>query len=110
MGLLGLSTFNTAQRKKEIGIRKVLGASSTGIALLLSKDFTQLVIIALFIASPAAWWLMQVWLQNFAYHIQISVWIFISSGAAALFIAWFTVSYQSISAASLNPVKSLRSE
>jgi putative ABC transport system permease protein len=110
LGLLGLSAFSTAQRKKEIGIRKILGASAIGITALLSREFTRLVIIALLIASPAAWWVMQSWLQGFAYHIQISFWTFVFSGAAALFIALLTVSYQAIKAAIVNPVKSLRNE
>jgi putative ABC transport system permease protein len=110
LGLLGLSAFSTAQRKKEIGVRKVLGASAASITALLSKDFARLVIISLLFASPAAWWLMQVWLQNFAYHIQISVWVFITSGTAALTIALLTVSVQSVKAAMTNPVKNLRAE
>ena len=110
LGLLGLSAFSTAQRKKEIGIRKVLGASVTSIAALLSKDFVRLVFIALIVASPLAWWAMHSWLQGFAYRIQISWWVFVLSGSAALLIALFTVSFQSLKAALVNPVKSLRSE
>jgi len=110
LGLLGLSAFSTAQRKKEIGIRKVLGASAASIAALLSKDFARLVIISLLIASPAAWWLMHLWLQNFAYHIQISAWVFIISGTSALIIALLTVSFQSVKAAIGSPVKNLRAE
>jgi len=110
LGLLGLSAFSTAQRKKEIGIRKVLGASVTSIAALLSKDFIQLVFIALIIASPFAWWAMHNWLQGFAYRIQISWWVFVLSGSAALLIALFTVSFQSVKAAMVNSVKNLKSE
>jgi putative ABC transport system permease protein len=110
LGLLGLSAFSMAQRRKEIGVRKVLGASTAGIAALLSKDFVKLVFIALLIASPIAWIAMQSWLQGFAYRIQISWWVFVISGASALFIALATVSFQSIKAALVNPVKSLRSE
>jgi len=110
LGLLGLSAFSTAQRRKEIGIRKVLGASSAGIAALLSKDFVRLVFMAILIASPLAWLAMRNWLQDFAYRIQISWWVFILSGAVALLIALLTVSLQSIKAALANPVKSLRSE
>ncbi|SHN20457.1 FtsX-like permease family protein [Mucilaginibacter sp. OK098] len=110
LGLLGLSAFSTAQRKKEIGIRKVLGASVTSIAALLSKDFVRLVFIALIVASPLAWWAMHSWLQGFAYRIQISWWVFVLSGSAALLIALFTVSFQSVKAALVNPVKSLKSE
>jgi putative ABC transport system permease protein len=110
LGLLGLSAFSTAQRKKEIGIRKVMGASVTSIAALLSKDFVTLVFIALIVASPLAWLAMHSWLQGFAYRIQISWWVFVLSGSAALLIALFTVSFQSIRAALVNPVKSLKSE
>ncbi|MCR8558737.1 ABC transporter permease [Mucilaginibacter sp. BJC16-A38] len=110
LGLLGLSAFSTAQRKKEIGIRKVMGASVTSIAALLSKDFVQLVFIALVIASPLAWLVMHTWLQDFAYRINISWWVFVFSGAAAILIALVTVSFQSIKAALVNPVKSLKSE
>ncbi|MES2109516.1 MAG: ABC transporter permease [Bacteroidota bacterium] len=110
LGLLGLSAFSMAQRRKEIGVRKVLGASTAGIAALLSKDFVKLVVIALLIASPIAWLAMQSWLQGFAYRIQISWWVFVVSGCSALFIALVTVSFQSVKAALVNPVKSLRSE
>lgn len=110
LGLLGLSAFSMAQRRKEIGVRKVLGASTAGIAAMLSKDFVKLVFIALLIASPIAWIAMQTWLQGFAYRIQISWWVFVVSGASALFIALTTVSFQSVKAALVNPVKSLRSE
>ncbi|HEY8928181.1 MAG TPA: FtsX-like permease family protein [Mucilaginibacter sp.] len=110
LGLLGLSAFSTAQRKKEIGIRKVLGATTAGIAALLSKDFVRLVFVAIIIASPLARLAMHHWLQDFAYRIQISWWVFVLSGAVALFIALLTVSLQSIKAALANPVKSLRSE
>jgi len=110
LGLLGLSAFSTAQRKKEIGIRKVMGASVTSIAALLSKDFVQLVFIALVIASPLAWLAMHTWLQDFAYRVNISWWVFVLSGAAAILIALVTVSFQSVKAALVNPVKSLKSE
>jgi putative ABC transport system permease protein len=110
LGVLGLIIQSTAQRKKEIGIRKVLGASVTSIVSLFSIDFVKLIIIAVFIASPVAWWLMTKWLQGFAYRMQISGWIFIAAGSGALFIALITVSFQSIKAANANPVKSLRTE
>ena len=110
LGLLGLSAYNIAQRKKEIGIRKILGASVTNITLMLSKDFVKLIVIALLITSPVSWWLMHNWLQNFAYRINIPLWVFISSGLAAVFIALFTISFQSIKAAIANPVTNLRSE
>jgi putative ABC transport system permease protein len=109
-GLLGLSAYNVLQRKKEIGIRKVFGASVQNIAYLLSKDFTKLVLMASVIAVPVAWWLMSKWLQGFAYRITISWWIFFLAGPAALLIALITVSFQSIKAAMANPVKSLRTE
>ncbi len=110
LGLLGLSAFSTAQRKKEIGVRKVMGASAAGIAVLLSRDFINLVFIALLIASPLAWWAMNAWLRDFAYRIHISLWVFVFSGAAALFIALLTVSFLSVRAAVVNPVKSLRND
>jgi len=109
-GLLGLSAYNVLQRKKEIGIRKVFGASVQNITYLLSKDFAKLVLIASLIAVPLAWWLMSKWLQNFAYRINISVWIFVIAGIAALLIALVTISFQSIKAAIANPAKSLRTE
>ncbi|MBA3675158.1 MAG: ABC transporter permease, partial [Chitinophagaceae bacterium] len=110
LGLFGLSTFAIQQRTKEIGIRKVLGASVSGLIALLSKDFLKLVIIAIVIALPIAWYFMNNWLQDFAYRVNISWWIFILSGAAALLIALITVSFQSIKAALANPVKNLRTE
>ncbi len=110
MGILGLSIFAAQQRIKEIGIRKVLGASVVSIAGELSKEFHKPVLIAAFIASPIAWYAMHKWLQDFAYRIDISWWVFILSGAAALLIALITVSFQSIKAALANPVKSLRTE
>jgi putative ABC transport system permease protein len=110
LGLFGLATFMAEQRTKEIGIRKVLGASVTGIASLLSKDFLKLVVTALVIATPVAWWAMHNWLQNFAYHINISWWIFLLAGFVSVFIALITVSFQAIRAALANPVKSLRTE
>jgi putative ABC transport system permease protein len=110
LGLLGLSAYNIAQRKKEIGVRKLLGASVSNITLLLCADFIKLIIIALLITSPVSWLLMHNWLQNFAYRINIPVWIFISSGLAAIFIALFTISFQSVKAAIANPIKNLRPE
>ena len=110
LGLIGLSAFSAAQRKKEIGVRKVLGASVISITALLSKEFVKLVLLAFIIASPLAWWAMHNWLQDFAYRIQISWWLFMGSGAAALLITLFAVSFQSVKAALANPVKSLRSE
>lgn len=110
LGLFGLATFMASQRTKEIGIRKVLGASIASIATLLSKDFIKLIIIAIVIASPIAWWAMNKWLQGFAYRIDLSVWIFLIAGVATILIALITVSFQSIKAATSNPVKSLRTE
>lgn len=110
MGLFGLATFSAQQRIKEIGIRKVLGASVTQITALLSKDFLKLVFLAFIIASPVAWFVMNKWLQNFAYRITINWWIFLFAGMIAILIALLTVSYQAIKAAVANPVKSLRTE
>ena len=110
MGLFGLVAFTTQRRTKEIGIRKVLGASVTQIVNLLSKDFLKLVILGIVIASPIAYWAMNNWLQDFAYRVEISWWIFALAGIVAIIIALLTVSYQSIRAAMANPVKSLRTE
>jgi putative ABC transport system permease protein len=110
LGLFGLATFSAEQRIKEVGIRKVLGASITNIVALLSRDFLYLVMIALVIASPIAWWVMSKWLQDFAYRTGISWWVFVLTGIAALMIALLTVSMQAIKAAATNPVKNLRTE
>ncbi len=110
LGLFGLATHAAAQRIKEIGIRKVLGATTEGIVALLSKDFLKLVVIALVIASPLAWYLMKEWLQDFAYRIDIQWYVFAVAGVVAVVVAFLTVSYQGIRAALANPVKSLRSE
>ncbi|HEY8931255.1 MAG TPA: ABC transporter permease [Mucilaginibacter sp.] len=110
MGLFALAAFMAESRIKEIGIRKVLGASVTAITTLLSKDFLVLVGIACIIASPIAWWLMNKWLQSYPMHIGIGYWVFILTGAAAILIALFTVGFQAFKAAILNPVKNLRSE
>ncbi len=110
LGLFGLATFAAQQRVKEIGIRKVLGASVNEIVRLLSKDFLKLVFIALIIATPIAWFFMNKWLQDFAYRINISWWIFLVAGFVAILIAVVTVSFQAIKAAVANPVKSLRTE
>jgi putative ABC transport system permease protein len=110
LGLFGLATFTAAQRTKEIGIRKVLGASVTGIVALLSKDFIKLVFIAALIAFPLAWWSMNKWLEDFAYRIHIGWWVFVVAGLSALLVALVTISYQAIKAALANPVKSLRME
>lgn len=109
-GLLGLVTFSAEQRTKEIGIRKVLGASVSGIIALLSKDFLKLVLIAIFIASPVAWYAMSRWLEDFAYKIDLEWGVFAATSVMAVGIALLTVSFQSVRAALMNPVKSLRSE
>lgn len=110
LGLFGLATFVAEQKTKEIGIRKVLGASVSQITAMLSKDFVVLVLIALVIASPVAYWAMSRWLENFAYKISITWWIFVSAGVIALLIALMTISGQAIRAAMANPVKALRTE
>lgn len=110
LGLLGLATYAAQQRIKEIGIRKTLGATVTNVVLLLSKDFIKLVIIALFIAVPVAWYVMEQWLQDFAYRIDIEWWIFILASVIAIGIAFLTISFQTIRAARAKPVESLRSE
>ena len=110
LGLFGLAAFTAEQRTKEIGVRKVLGASVGSIVTLLSKDFLKLVLIAIVIASPIAWYVMNRWLQDFAYKIEIEWWVFALAGLLAVGIALLTVSFQSIKAALMNPVKSLRSE
>jgi putative ABC transport system permease protein len=110
MGLFGLAAFSAEQRTKEIGIRKVLGASVISIVTMLSKNFLQPVLIASVIAFPIAWWLMNKWLEDFPYRVNISWWIFGIAAIAALVIALITVSFQTIKAAITNPVKSLRAE
>jgi len=110
IGLLAMAMMTMVQRTKEIGIRKVLGSTVTGIVVLLSKDFIKLVLLASVLAFPVAWWLMHNWLQSFAYRIEINWWIFALATLIALFIALATVSFQAVKAALANPVKSLRSE
>ena len=110
LGLFGLTAFTAEQRRKEIGIRKVLGASVAGITGLLAKDFLQLVIASFAIAFPVAYIFMQKWLADFAYRIDMQWWMFAAAGLAAVGIAFLTVSFQSVKAALANPVKSLRSE
>ncbi|HEV7347704.1 ABC transporter permease [Telluribacter sp.] len=110
LGLFGITTLLAEQRTKEIGIRKVLGASVTGITMLLSKDFLVLVLVSVLIASPLAWYFMDQWLADFAYRISISWWMFAVAGILAVTIALVTVSFQAVKAALMNPVKSLRSE
>jgi putative ABC transport system permease protein len=110
LGLFGLATYAAEQRVKEIGVRKVLGASVVNLTALLSKDFLKLVLIANGLAFPIAWWATNQWLNEFAYHIDVQWWVFAVSGTLAVGVALLTVSYQSIRAALMNPVKSLRSE
>ena len=110
LGLFGLTAFNIEKRTKEIGVRKVLGASISNLLVMLTKDFTKWILIADIIAWPIAYYVMNKWLQNFAYRIEISWWMFILSGGVALLIALTTVSLQAIKAATINPVKSLRYE
>jgi putative ABC transport system permease protein len=110
LGLFGLATYAAEQRIKEIGVRKVLGASVVNLTALLSKDFLKLVLIANGIAFPVAWWATNQWLNEFAYHINLEWWFFAVAGVLAILIALATVSYQAIKAALVNPIKSLRSE
>jgi putative ABC transport system permease protein len=110
MGLFGLAAFTAGQRRKEIGVRKVLGASVTGIISMLSKDFLKLVLLSLALASPIAWYFMKNWLDGFAFRINLSLWIFMLAGSIALIIALATIIFQAIKAAIESPVKSLRSE
>jgi putative ABC transport system permease protein len=108
--LFGLASLMIVRRTKEIGVRKVLGASSGSIVLLVNKEFTKLVLIAFGIAVPVAWYFMSGWLENFAYRIDIGFGIILLAGIVAMLVAWVTVSYQSIKATLVNPVDSLRSE
>lgn len=110
IGLFGLTLFTTEKRAKEISIRKILGAGISNIVILLSKDFVVLVIIALFISSPVAWYIMSQWLQGFAYRIDFSWWIFLYAGTAAILIALITVSFRAVKAAMQNPIKNIRAE
>jgi len=110
LGLFGLATHAAAQRIKEIGVRKVLGATTSGIVGMLSKDFLLMVVFALLIATPLAWYLMNKWLDGFVFRINIAWWVFVATGIIALVIAFLTVSYQGVRAALANPVDSLRSE
>jgi putative ABC transport system permease protein len=109
-GLLGLSAYNILQRTKEVGIRKVLGASAQNVVYILSKDFLSLVVVSFVIAAPVSWLLMHNWLQGFAYRISIDWWVFAFAGLTALLIALGTISFQAIKAALANPVKALKNE
>ena len=110
LGLFGLTKFTAEQRTKEIGVRKVLGASVAQIAQMLSKEFLQLVLIACLVAFPLSYWAMHKWLESFAYRMTISWWIFLWAGLAALSIALVTISFKAINAALANPIKNLRTE
>jgi putative ABC transport system permease protein len=110
LGLFALTAFTAEQRTKEIGIRKVLGASVSSIVIMLSKDFGKLVLIAFVLATPFAWWGVNEWLQAYQYKVDVAWWVYVLAGVIAFGIAWITMSYQSIRAALSNPVKSLRSE
>ena len=110
LGLFGLATYTAQVKIKEIGIRKVLGASISGIVKLISKDFLKLIVIAIIIAVPVSWWAMNKWLNGFAYHVNISGWIFAIAATISLLIALLTISFQAVKAALANPVESLRSE
>jgi putative ABC transport system permease protein len=110
IGLFGLASYSTIQRKKEISIRKVLGAMPRNIIIILSKDFLILVIVASLIAFPVALWVMYKWLQNFSYRVDVSWWVFLLAGSIAALIAMLTISYQAIKAAIVNPAKTLKTE
>jgi putative ABC transport system permease protein len=110
LGLLGLAAYAAERRKKELGIRKVLGATVQGLVVLLSKDFIKLVLIALVLASPVAWYFMNKWLESFAYRIEIAWWMFALAALLAVVLALLTVSFQAVKAALTNPVRNLRTE
>jgi putative ABC transport system permease protein len=110
LGLYGLVSFMTVQRTREVGIRKVLGASLGSIVYLFSKEFMVLIALSFALAAPAAWYLMNGWLQSFAYRISPGVWVFVAAIATSLLIGWLTVGYKAFKAALVNPVRSLRSE
>ena len=110
LGLFGLAAYTAERRTKEIGIRKVLGASVTGITSLLSRDFLQLVVLSCLIAFPLAYWKMSLWLKGYQYHIEMQWWVYLVAGVLAVIIALITISFQTIRAALANPVTSLRSE
>ena len=110
LGVYGLVSFMAVQRTKEVGIRKVLGASVSNIVYLFSKEFLLLIIVAFFIAGPIAYYIMHKWLQDYTYRIPITPWIFLSAVAGSILVAWITVGHRAIKAAVANPVKSLRTE
>ena len=110
LGLYGLVSYMAVQKTKEVGIRKVLGATTANIVVMFSKEFTLLIAIAFIIAVPVAWYAMNGWLQNFVYRINMGIGVFVLAIAASLLIAWITVGYRAVKAALANPVKSLRTE
>jgi len=110
LGLYGLVLFMAAQRTKEVGIRKVLGATVANIVYLFSKEFTLLIIIAFAVAVPVSYYMMSNWLNNFVFRIEMGVWVFILAIVCSVIIAWITVGYKAVKAARANPVKSLRTE
>ena len=110
LGLFGLAAFTAERRNKEIGIRKALGSSVTGIVILLSKDFTQMVLIAILIGIPVSYYFTALWLEKFAFHIELKYWFFVASGLTGLVIAWLTVSFQAIKSANASPAKCLQDE
>ena len=110
LGLFGIGILIISERTKEIGVRKILGASTSNIVLMLNRHFTVIVIVATVVAVPIAWYVMDNWLEDFAYRISVSPWTFILAGVLALALAWISVGYQSIRAAASNPVDALRSE
>jgi putative ABC transport system permease protein len=110
VGLFGLAAYSISQRTKEIGVRKVLGASVRSITLLIFGDFGRLIIAAFIIATPVSYYAMDRWLESFAYKTSLNLWVFLLAGILVLFITTITISYQSISAATVNPAKSLKSE
>jgi putative ABC transport system permease protein len=110
LGLFALTAFTAEQRTREIGIRKVLGASVSSIVLLLSKEFGKWIFIAFLLSGPLAWYAVNWWLENYTYKVEVGIWVYALSGIAAFIIAWITMSFQSIRAASSNPVQALRNE
>ena len=110
LGLFGLAAFTAEQKTKEVGIRKVLGSSVAGIVMMLSKEFVKWIVIANLVAWPIAYYLIDAWLMDFAYKIDIGIWVFLISGLIALVIAIITVAFQTIKAAIANPIESLRYE
>jgi putative ABC transport system permease protein len=110
LGLFALTAFSAEQRTKEIGVRKVLGASVASIVYLLSREFSKLILIAFIIAAPLAWYSVDWWLKDYTYKVEIGIFVYISAGLFAFLIAGLTMSYQSVRAALVNPVKSLKTE